>query len=405
MTGKPLDPRQAKGKKQAMTPSNSLPTVETRFYSFGGPDEPFRLRGGGHLPGVTLAYEMYGELNADRSNAILLFHALSGSQHAAGFNPAVPGVGARWNKACQAGWWDAFIGSGRALNTDKFCVICVNYLGGCYGSTGPTSLNPATGRPYGGSFPALSLSDIVDSQARLLDHLGIHRLHAVIGASLGGMMCLCFSTLYPDRVGVVVPIATSMYTTSLQRIHNLEQILAVENDPCFQGGDYSEAAPPERGLALARMIAHKTYVSLETMEERANMQVMRDSERFQSYRPSHPIESYLLHHGEKFVERFDANSYLRIMEAWQRFDLVADTESEGFEDLFEACRHQRYMVFSIDSDVSFFPQEQRQIAHALKGAGVPCRYIIVHSDKGHDAFLLEPELFAPHLIYSLENPW
>lgn len=388
-----------------MSQPRGIDQVDTQFFTFASKDEPFRVRSGGSLDSVTIAYETYGTLNADGSNAILLFHALSGSQHAAGFNPSVPGVGDRWNKACQTGWWDAFIGPGRPLNTDKFFVVCANYLGGCYGSTGPSSVNPATGKPYGGDFPALSISDIVDSQVRLLDHLGIHRLHAVIGASLGGMMCLSFSTLYPDRVNIVVPIATSMYTTSLQRIHNLEQILAVENDPNFHGGNYYGNSTPDRGLALARMIAHKTYVSLETMEERANMQVLRDSHQFKAYRPSHPIESYLLHHGEKFVERFDANSYLRIMEAWQRFDLVAETESEGFEDLFEACRHQRYMVFSIDSDVSFFPEEQRKLVHALKANGVPCRYIIVHSDKGHDSFLLEPELFAPHLIYSLENPW
>jgi homoserine O-acetyltransferase len=357
------------------------------------------------LSSVTVAYETYGRLNADRSNAILVFHALSGSQHAAGYNPAVPGVGERWNKACHTGWWDAFIGPGRALNTDKFFVICANVLGGCYGSTGPSSLNPATGKPYGSTFPQVTISDMVDSQVRLLDHLGIEKLHAVTGASLGGMMCLCFSTLHPDRVSIVVPIATGMYTTSLQRIHNLEQILAIENDPNFHGGDYYDNARPDRGLALARMVAHKTYVSLETMEERANMQVVRDAGQFRWYKPSHAIESYLLHHGEKFTERFDANTYLRIMEAWQRFDLVAETESEGFEDLFEACRHQRYMVFSIDSDVAFFPEEQRRVVHALKANGVPCRYIIVHSDKGHDSFLLEPELFAPHLIYSLENPW
>lgn len=405
MTPKPLDPAARMGDAARMSAVTPIQDVQTKFYTFGSPADPFRLRGGGALEQVTVAYETYGTLNADGSNAILLFHALSGSQHACGFNAAVPGVGARWNRACQSGWWEAFIGPGKALNTDKFFVICANYLGGCYGSTGPSSPNPATGKPYGSTFPEVTISDIVDSQVRLLDHLGIRKLHAVIGASLGGMMCLCFSTLYPDRVSIVVPIATSMYTTSLQRIHNLEQVLSIENDPNFHGGDYYDNATPARGLALARMIAHKTYVSLETMEERANMQVVRDGGQFRQYRPSHPIESYLLHHGEKFVERFDANTYLRIMEAWQRFDLVAETESEGFEDLFEACRHQRYMVFSIDSDVSFFPEEQRKLVHALKANGVPCRYIIVHSDKGHDSFLLEPELFAPHLIYSLENPW
>jgi len=377
--------------------------VSTRFFKTGSSSNPFRLAAGGSLPGVTIAYEMYGELNANASNAILLFHALSGNQHAAGVNTSVDGAEDFWNVSCHVGWWDAYIGPGRALDTDRFCIICANYLGGCYGSTGPSSLNPEKGKPYGGDFPAITLCDIVDSQVLLLDHLGINTLHAVIGASLGGMLCLNFSIRHPSRVKTVIPVATSLYTTPLQRIHNLEQIIAIETDPSYNGGNYYDGPRPDRGLALARIIAHKTYVSLNMMQNRANMQVIHDSELFQRYRINHPLESYLLYQGMKFVQRFDANSYLRILEAWQRFDLLSDVGAETYEDVFHACRHQKYLVISIDSDVSFYPEEQRALVEFLHDADVPHSLVVVHSTKGHDAFLIEPELFSPHLSSALET--
>ena len=382
-----------------------LTPAETKFYTFGSARDPFRLHSGGTLDSVTLAYETHGELNADKSNVILVFHALSGSHHARGFTPAVEGVGERWTDECQVGWWDDFIGPGRALNTDRFCVICVNYLGGCYGSTGPSSVNPRTGRPYGSDFPVTLIRDIVDSQVRLLDHLGIGKLHAVIGSSLGGLMCMSFATRYPERVDTVIPVSTGLRTTALQQIHNLEQALAIELDPCFKGGDYYGGPAPERGLALARIVAHKTYVSLEVMRDRAHQEKVLQTDRLTQYSLVAPIESYMVHHGGKFVKRFDANTYLRLIQAWQQFDLAREAGAENLREVFERCRHQKYMVFSIDSDVSFYPDEQREIVGHLKRAGIRFRYVIVHSDKGHDSFLLEPDLFAPHFIYSLEHPW
>lgn len=379
--------------------------VETQFFTYGEQGDPVRLQSGVTLPSVTLAYETYGQLNPDRSNAILVFHALSGSQHAAGMNPEVPGVGSLWTEECERGWWDRFIGPGKAFHTDRFFVICVNYLGGCYGSTGPRSVNPATGKPYGSAFPEVTLADIVDSQVRLLDHLGIERLHAVTGGSVGGMMCLSFATRYPQRVKIVSPIATSLYATTLQRLHNFEQIYAIEQDPNFKSGDYYDGDPPNQGLALARMIAHKTYVSLHALEDRARDEIIQPEDGFRLYRFTHAIESYMLHHGNKFVKRFDANSYLRIAVAWLRFDLLREAGAPDFQSLLATCTHQRYMVFSIDSDVCFYPEEQREMVKELNEAGVPCRHITVHSEKGHDAFLLEPHLFAPHLIYSLESDW
>lgn len=386
------------------TTATGLGEVESRVFTFAGQgEEPFRLQSGQTLGPISLAYEVYGELNAARDNAILLFHALSGSQHAAGYNPAVDGVGERWTEECRVGWWEGFIGPGKALDTRRFCVLCANYLGGCYGSTGPVSISPQTGRPYGASFPRITFADIVDTQMRLLDHLGIHRLHAVTGASVGGMMCLDLATRHPDRVGIVIPIATGLSTTPLQRIHGLEQIFALERDPHFAGGDYYGRPPPVDGLALARMIAHKTFVSLHAMEDRARLEVQDTTVEEGWYAVSHPLESYMLYQGRKFARRFDANTYLRILDAWQHFSLCSPQEGDGLVELFSRCRHQRYLVFSIDSDVCYYPEEQEDLVRVLKAAGVASMRITVHSDKGHDAFLVEPELFTPHLVHTLDS--
>ena len=377
--------------------SASLGKVRTQFFEFADSKRPLRLRVGGKLSRFTLAYELYGRVNADKSNVILLFHAMTGSQHAAGVNEHVPGTDERWTEELHEGWWDGFIGPGKALDTRKFCVLCINYIGGCYGSTGPSSTNPATGEPWGPSFPVLRISDIVDSQMRLLDHLGVKQLHAVIGASIGGYMCLSLATRFPKRVRIVVPIGSGVETTIYQRILNFEQIAAIEADPFFRGGDYYHAPRPDHGLALARRIAHKTFVSLDALEKRAHNLVVSHKPPFGWYEMNHPVESYLLHQGEKFVKRFDANTYLRILDAWQWQDLVAEGEAADFHDLFSRCRDQEFLVFSIDSDGSFPVEDQGKMVHLLKHAHVPVMWITVHSDKGHDSFLLEPKLFTPHL--------
>jgi homoserine O-acetyltransferase len=326
---------------------------------------------------------------------------MTGSQHAAGLNRHVPGLDGRWTDEVHEGWWEGFVGPGKALDTRRFCVLCVNYLGGCYGSTGPASTNPATGRPWGPAFPVLRMSDIVDSQMRLLDHLGVSRLHAVMGASIGGFLCLLTATRYPHRVKTVVPIGTGVETTIYQRILNFEQITAIEADPSFKGGDYYDGPLPHIGLALARRIAHKTFVSLDTLRERARGEVVSHKPPYGWYEMNHPVESYMLHQGDKFVRRFDANTYLRIVDAWQWFDLVGEAGANDFQDLFERCRNQEFLVFSIDSDLSFHPQEQAKLVQLLKKAHVPVMWITVHSEKGHDSFLLEPRLYSPHLTQAL----
>jgi len=381
----------------------SVGQVETKFHTFCSPDNPFVLDCGAALPEVTLAYETYGELNADASNAILLFHALTGSQHAAGFNPEIPEIGDIWQAENHIGWWDGFVGPGKPVDTEKYFVICANYLGGCYGSTGPASVNPVTGRPYGSTFPNICFADMVDSQLELLNHLGVKKLHAVAAGSTGGVLALSLATRYPDMVDIVIPFASGVRTTALQRIHNYEQINAIQADPNFGGGDYYAGAGPKDGLALARMISHKTFVSLKDLRLRARDEVMDIDDGAGYYDLTHPLESYMRHQGEKFVKRFDANSYLRIMHAWQTYDLVAEAGLEDLSELFTACKHQRYMVFSIDSDVCFYPEEQQEMVRYLELADVPYRWITVHSDKGHDSFLLEPELYAPHLVATLEG--
>lgn len=384
-----------------MQKPGNIGKVKSQFFEFNDAKRPLKLRVGGVLPQFTLAYETYGRMNADRSNVILLFHAMTGSQHAAGQNPHVPGVAGRWTEETHEGWWEGFVGPGKALDTRKFCVVCANYLGGCYGSTGPASINPATGKAWGPAFPVLRISDIVDSQIKLLDHLGVKKLHAVVGASLGGFMSQLLATRYPDRVQTVVCVGTGTETTIYQRIINFEQITAIESDPNFKGGAYYEGEKPDVGLALARRIAHKTFVSLDMLRERARSEVVSHKPPYGWYEMNHPVESYMFRQGDKFVRRFDANTYLRILDAWQWFDLVTEGGAKDLTELFDRCRGQEWLVFSIDSDLMFHPQEQAKLVTLLKKAQVSVTWMTAHSDKGHDSFLLEPKLYSPHLHHVL----
>ena len=377
--------------------------VETRFYTFADtPGDLFRLETGQEFGPITLAYETYGKLNANRDNAILVFHALTGSQHAAGYNPSVPDVGDLWNDECWTGWWDGFIGPDRALDTNKYFIICANYLGGCYGSTGPMSLNPATGKPYGGDFPIVSTLDVINSQLRLLDHLGIDTLLATIGGSLGGMLALQLAVIYPERVRCIIPIAAGGRVTTLQKLHNFEQIFAVEEDHNFNYGNYYDGPLPVLGLTLARMIGHKSFVSLDEMENRSRKEIVQGVNDLKGYRLQHRIESYILHQAKKFVARFDANAYLRIMNMWQSFCLKTGCKTD-IGRAVDVLRNHRALVFSIDSDVCFWPEEQDEICQALKDNNVNYQYVTVHSDKGHDSFLLEPDLYRPHITFILQD--
>ena len=377
--------------------------THTQFFHTGSADDPVRLRDGAMLPGVTLAYETWGTLNEDGSNAILLFHALSGSHHAAGHTVAIEGTGDLWQPELHDGWWESFIGEGKAIDTSKYFVVCANYLGGCYGSTGPASINPETGKPWGSQFPSVAAADQAEVFAKLLDHLGIGNLIAVVGPSVGGLVATTFATRFPNRVPNVISIAAGYKTTVLNRLILFEQILAIENDPHFNGGNYYDGAAPLYGLALARMISHKTFVHLDAIEKRARQDVVQPNDILAWYRVRDQFQSYMLHQGKKFVGRFDANTYLRIIDMWSRYDAAHEGDAETPGDLFERSRlaGQKWLVFSIDSDFCFYPEEQSELVKHLEQAKVDVMHITVHSEKGHDSFLLEPDLYTPHISWVL----
>jgi homoserine O-acetyltransferase len=372
-----------------------VPDTQTSILSLGD----VTLRNGARIPAAQLAYITWGELNEDRSNAILVFHALSGNQHLSGQHPDAPPNCHFWTSELHEGWWGSMVGPGKAIDTDRYFVICANYLGGCYGSSGPSSLNPETGKPFGSSFPHLNVADLVDAHLPLLDHFQIETLHSVIGPSVGGLCTLTFATRHPNRVSRVIPIASGFKTTVLNRLILFEQILSIENDKHFNGGDYYESNSPRIGLALARMISHKTFVHLDTFERRARRDLVHEEEMLSWYQVRDTFQSYMLHQGKKFTDRFDANTYLRIIDMWSRYNAVLEGDAETPAELFKRSREagHRFLVFSIDSDFCFYPEEQADLVKHLEEANVNTMHITVHSAKGHDSFLLEPELYTPHI--------
>lgn len=381
--------------------------TQTLFFDIASKQHPFIFSTGESFDQLQIAYETYGQLNAKKNNAILLFHALSGSQHAAGITESVDNVGERWTEECKYGWWDAFIGPRKALDTNKYFIICVNYLGGCYGSSGPTSINPKTNKPYQAEFPVVLAADVVKSQHLLIEHLGIKDLHAVAGASVGGLLALQYALTYPEEINLIISIASGLKTTVLSRLSLFEQVIAIENDPHFGTGNYSPTHTPDYGLALARMISHKTFVHLDAIESRARREVKKTNINLKWYEMGHPIESYMLHQGKKFVSRFDANTYLRIINLWLRYDLLRDFNCTTYAELFERFKKSQphVLIFSIDSDYCFYPEEQAELVKQLEQANLSVMHITTHSDKGHDSFLLEPQLYTPHLSYTLNGRW
>jgi homoserine O-acetyltransferase len=375
-------------------PGPGTPVVETRFFHLPDDTLPFKMRSGDLLPEVRLAYEIHGEISPERDNVVLLFHALTGSQHVAGFTPSVEGAG-QWVEENQTGWWEGFVGPGLGIDTDRFAVLCVNYLGGCYGTTGPASIDPRTGTRYGPNFPPLHLADIVESQLPLLEHLGITRLKAVAGASVGALLSLSLAARYPDLVENVIILAGGLAGTTLHRMYNFEQKLAIFNDPNFNGGNYYDSGFPSAGLALARIISHKTFVSLDAIRERARNEIVDHPN------VTHPVESYFWRQGQKLVIRFDPNSYLRIIDSWSNYDLLEDTGAKSYVEALIPCRGQSWHVFTIDTDACFYPAEQAGLVAALTEAGVPVKWIQVTSPKGHDSFLTEPHLFEEALRKTL----
>ena len=337
---------------------------------------PLALDGGGSLAPVDIAYETYGALAPDGGNAILVCHALTGDQHVASAHP----------RTGKPGWWARMVGPGRPIDTDRFCVVCANVLGSCMGSTGPASVDPATGKPFGMAFPVITIRDMVRAQAMLLDHLGIGTLAAVVGGSMGGMQALSWAATFPARVRAALVIAsTARHTAQNIAFHEVGR-QAVMADPRWRGGDYGEA-PPTAGLAVARMAAHITYLSEAGLTEKFGRRLQaRDAKSF-GFDADFQVESYLRHQGLSFVDRFDANSYLFITRAMDYFDL-GEEHGGRLADAFRGTR-TRFCLVSFDTDWLYPTAESRRVVHALNAAGVAVSFVELSSPYGHDAFLLD----------------
>jgi homoserine O-acetyltransferase/O-succinyltransferase len=336
------------------------------------------LESGEKLGPITLAYETYGRLDAAGSNAILVTHALSGDAHAAGIHEGDE----------RPGWWDEMIGPGKALDTDRYFVISSNVVGGCAGSTGPSSPNPETGRPYGSDFPLISIKDMVDAQLHLVESLGIERLLSVVGGSMGGMQVLEWMVSHPGRVRSAIPISTTLKHTPQQIAFNEVGRRAIMADPNWRGGHYyDDGSPPAKGLAVARMVGHITYMSEASMGEKFGRRLKESTEQPVKFGPEFEVEGYLENRGENFVKRFDANSYLYITKAMDYFDAIG---ANNLSDIFRGLK-AKVLVIAFKSDWLYPAHQSQEIVKACKWAGVDATYCEIRSTYGHDAFLLETE--------------
>jgi homoserine O-acetyltransferase/O-succinyltransferase len=348
-----------------------------------GADKPLTLDCGAELGPFTVAYQTYGTLNAERSNAILVCHALTGDQHVANPHPITG----------KPGWWNHMVGPGRPLDTNRYFIISQNVLGGCMGTTGPKEINPATGKPYGLDFPVITIGDMVRAQAMLLDHLGIDNLFCVLGGSMGGMQVLQWAVDYPDRVFAAIPIAAAANHSAQNIAFHEVGRQAIMADPDWRGGDYlNQGVKPHAGLAVARMAAHVTYLSETALQKKFGRNLQDREAISYGFDADFQVESYLRHQGSTFVERFDANSYLYTTRAMDYFDLARDhgTLIKAFEDT-----KTRFCIVSFTSDWLFPTSESRVVVRALNAVAANVSFVEIESDKGHDSFLLDvPEFFA-----------
>ncbi|GAB6272707.1 MAG: homoserine O-acetyltransferase [Smithella sp.] len=353
----------------------SVGVVETQDYTFAEPGREHQFKSGETLGSVTLAYETYGTLNRDKTNAILVLHALSGDAHAAG-------VHAGQN---DSGWWDDMIGPGKAFDTDRYFVVCSNVVGGCKGSTGPSSINPATGKPYALDFPFITVADMVDCQRRLIDYFGIDKLLCVAGGSMGGMQVLQWVASYPERVKSAIPIATALKHSPQQIAFNEVIRQSIMADPAWREGNYYAYGQPEKGLSVARMIGHITFMSDQSMEEKFSRRLKNDKFSF-GFDADFEVEGYLRYRGANFVKRFDANSYLYITKAMDYFDLSGDKLIPQGKVI-----PTRIMVISFKTDWLYPSHQSQEIVRLLKRRLVDTTYCELTSTYGHDAFLIEVE--------------
>jgi homoserine O-acetyltransferase len=377
-------------------PAGTVGTVETRFLDL---PHPLPLDCGRELRSVRVAYETYGTLSPRRDNVILVCHALSGDAHAAGYSATAPAESTRDGFAAETrdgaagkalGWWDGMIGPGKAFDTDRWFVISTNLLGGCRGTTGPSSTDPETGRPYGSGFPVVTVTDMVRCERAFLDELGIERLAAVAGGSLGGMQALQWAVTYPDQVDSIVVIASTHALHPQGLAWNAIAREAIIRDPAWQGGDYyGTGRAPEAGMGVARMVGHVTYLSAPALEERFGRRLQfADDIRYTFDEPEFEIESYLDHQADSFVRRFDANTYVRLSRALTYFDL-ARQHGEGSLERALAGISARTLLIAFSSDWLYPPAASAQIETALRGLGKPVEFHLIDAPYGHDCFLLE----------------
>lgn len=375
----PLAPRE--GTAVRLSAQSQIDTPASKLVRFGA-SEPLLLDSGRSLGPFQIAYETWGELNPAKSNAVLICHALTGDQYVIGAHPVTG----------KPGWWETLVGPGKPIDTNRFFVICPNILGSCMGSTGPASLNPATGEPYGVEFPVITIGDMVKAQARLLDHLGIDTLFAAVGGSMGGMQVLDWVARYKDRVFAAVPIATTARHSAQNIAFHEVGRRAVMADPAWAGGRYYNTGHvPAAGLGVARMAAHITYLSEDALQAKFGRNLQDRSAKTFSFDPDFQVESYLRHQGSTFVDRFDANSYLYITRAMDYFDLAADY-GEVLAHAFAGTR-TRYCVVSFTSDWLYPTRESKAIVRALNAVAANVSFVEIESRKGHDAFLLEEPVF------------
>jgi homoserine O-acetyltransferase len=369
---------------------NSVGLVQTRSVRVVEADEPLELECGKKLGPIDVAYETYGRLDETGSNAILICHALSGNAHVAGYHST---------DDRKPGWWENMVGPGKGIDTDKYFVICSNVLGGCAGTTGPSSVNPATGKPYGLDFPIITISDMVNVQKRLLDKLGIGHLLAVIGGSIGGMQVLRWTIAYPEMMDAAIPIATTAHLGAQSIAFDAVGRNAILADPCFAGGQYHDKAIPAGGLAIARMIGHITYLSEEGMRQKFGRELRSAAKYSYDFNSEFAVETYLDYQGQTFVDRFDANSYLYITKASDYFDLQQTFGS--LRSAFAGTK-ARFLVVSFSSDWLFTPAQSEAIVDALVAGAKDVSYCNIASGYGHDAFLLEHETLGSFISGFLE---
>ncbi|MEM5948547.1 homoserine O-acetyltransferase [Spirochaetia bacterium 38H-sp] len=377
--------------KRRYDDNKGIGLVSPEDFTFGNNGDGLILQSGKVLAPVNIRYETYGELNKDKSNAILILHAFSGDAHVAGFhNP----------DDSSPGWWDSMVGPGKAFDTNKYFIICSNVIGGCQGSTGPSSLNPETGKPYAMDFPVITIDDMVNAQVRLIDYLGIDRLLAVAGGSMGGMQALEWATAHSERVQSALVLASTSRLTAQGIAFDAVGRNAIMSDPNWNNGNYYGRAVPSRGLAIARMIGHITYLSDESMHKKFGRRLQNKENYEYDFNDQFSVESYLEYQGDKFVERFDANTYIYLTKAMDYFDL-----SEKYGSLTYAFKktNARFLVVSFSTDWLYPPYQSKEIVFALMKNSKDVTYVNINCPYGHDSFLLETERQTPLIASFLES--